>query len=234
MAPTARDTRLAEVLSLEHRDRLRHLLPAVLGGNRTRTENLVSYAQALLAMRPGTYRLPQIASDSRGRAAALRRLLDEVELDESALRRALIRATGSDPLLALVVDGCWVGEDGRGGNLISSISAVTAAGATPVGWAISPSPPALPETDMLLSETEGRALLELVRQCGRDFEAVHPGRFATQGRRLWSSATRPSDATRSCGPSCARASPSTSWRSTASWWSRRRCGRIPTSRSIPR
>ena len=174
---------LSPVLRAEA-DEFAGVLNNVIGGYTTRTKNLAALVAGVIDAAPGIIRLPQIASASGTTAQALRRLLDKEDIDEGALRRALVATVPAGELEAFVVESVWVdlveGEREGRGRHIFCLGAVSAGTTTPIGWAIVDSPPPPAESDPL-SALDARAIVHLVSQAGGDYETREPGALATVG-----------------------------------------------------
>lgn len=164
-------------------ERFTDLLSRLLGGYRTRNQNLAACVAGLLASRTGPVRMPQVAEVADCNPGAFRRLLDDGDIDEGALRRALVAAVPAADLHALVVETSYVtiveGDDGNG-RQIFSLHALGEGTAVPIGWSTVRSPP--PGTEPL-SVVEAEALVELVSQAGHDYDAVEPGALSATGGR---------------------------------------------------
>lgn len=161
------------------------VLSNIIAGYKTRTENLAALAAGVLAAPPGAIRLPQVADAGATTAQALRRLLDKEEMDEAALRLALVATVPAGELEAFVVESVWVDivegmHDGHGRHIFC-LGALSAGATTPIGWAIVDSPPPVAEPDPSLSALDARAIVGLVSQAGGDYQRREPGAFATRG-----------------------------------------------------
>jgi hypothetical protein len=166
-------------------ERFAHVLKNVIGGYKTRTENLAALAAGVIAAPPGVIRLPQIARAGGTTAQALRRLLDSEEMDEAAIRLALVATVPAAELEAFVVESAWVdlveGEPDGHSRHIFCLGAMSAVATTTIGWAIVDSPPPGAEPDPSLSALEAHAIVGLVSQAGGDYEKREPGALATSG-----------------------------------------------------
>lgn len=181
---SARTRDLPPVLGADA-ERFAAVLSHIVGGYRTRTENLAALAAGVVAAAPGVIRLPQVADASRRTPQALRRLLDHEKLDEAALRLALVATVPACQLEAFVIESVWVdiikgGPDPRSRHIFC-LGVLCAGATTPIGWEIVDSPPPDDEADPLLSALDARAIVGLVSQAGRDYETREPGVLATRG-----------------------------------------------------
>jgi hypothetical protein len=168
-------------------DEFARVLNHILGGYTTRAGNLAALAAGVIGAAPGIIRMPQIAGASRTTPQALRRLLDKEELDEAALRLALVATVPAGRLEAFVVENVWVdiaaGERDGHGRHIFCLGAVSAGAMTPIGWAIVDSPPPPAEADPSLTALDARAIVGLVSEARSDYETREPGALATLGAR---------------------------------------------------
>ncbi|MHB8490686.1 MAG: hypothetical protein ACYDA6_00510 [Solirubrobacteraceae bacterium] len=169
---------IAQPLTRGETARFAGLLQATLGTRHDRDLNLAAYTAGVAAAPAGPLRLGVIAAASGGLANTkqLRHVIEHAPVDESLLRRRLVRAAPFADQLAFTIEQHVVeyGEE-RGGIDIYSVHAVGRDRTTPLGWAIEPIPPEETEAQPLgIDDVEERAVMRLLTQLGEDYDAVEP------------------------------------------------------------
>jgi hypothetical protein len=170
----------AAPMAQEEFDALEESLSGLVGGYLSRTRTLAGAVQGLLGAPEGSVRTPQIAAAGGLPEHALRRVLDEVELDEAALRRALICGLPAQELRALAIETAWIeiapGERGKWRQILS-LQAHGEERAVPIGWAVLDVPPPPGRVVPGVVELEIEAIAALVAQAGRDYQALAGSTF---------------------------------------------------------
>jgi len=183
--PTDKLDKPTAPMAQEELDALERSLSGLVGGYLTRTRTLAGAVYGLLRAPEGPVRTPQIASAAGVPEHALRRVLDEIDLDEAALRHELVRGLPAHELRALTIETAWIeitpGENGKWRQIIS-LHAHGEERVLPIGWAVLdvPLPPGSPVRGVV--ELEIRAVSALVAQAARDYQAQEGSKFGTAAR----------------------------------------------------
>jgi hypothetical protein len=170
--------RITERLYAAELEQFEALLRDTLRCRQDRPRNLAAWVAGVAAAPSGRLSIPEVAKASAGVASTkqLRHVMESSPLEETLLRRRLVRAVPLDRVRAFSIEQhCLEDSDRHQGVDLYSLHAVGDGWLVTLGWWIELIPPADVAGEAVgIDDVEERAVAGLLDQLRGDYEAVEP------------------------------------------------------------